>query len=114
MPRKPSIGCPCCGQKLPSKVYLVDDKFRVVIRDGKGLQLSFVQFAIFRALYRRGHGLPLTDILTEVYRGGDAPLTARTSLHVAIRCMNQLISHLGLRIAASHSGPGAIWRIQQL
>jgi len=109
-----STDCPCCGQKLPPLTFTVDDSFRVIMRHGKAVALSFGQYAVFRALYRKRMPLTLNEIVQEVYRGGAAPLCANQSVHVMIRCLNKIIAHVQLRVQASHPGPGSTWRIQEL
>lgn len=113
MDRKLDDRCPCCGQMFPAIGFLLDDFYRVVIRDGKVAPLSIAQFAVFAVLHRRRRSLTMEEIVTEVYRGAEMPLTARSSVHVIIREMNKKLIRLGLKVVSSHPGRNAFWRIRQ-
>ncbi len=103
--------CPCCGQKLPKAVFAVDDKFRVVMRGGRGVALPIGQFAIFRALYKGRTARTTNQLVDEVYRGAEPPARANASVHVMIRCLNQYLVHVGLRVRSNHPGRLAFWRL---
>lgn len=105
--------CPCCGQKLPSREYIVDEHHRIVMRDGKAVAIPIGQFAIFLALFRSRRLLSMQNIIAEVYRGSEAPLTAANSIYVMIREINKKLQYLGMRIVATHPGPNAFWRLEQ-
>lgn len=98
---------------MPLREYIVDEHHRVVMRDGKAVAISIHQFAVFRALLHSKRLLSIRAIIAEVYRGSEAPLTAATSVHVAIRELNKKLRYLGMRVAATHPGPNAFWRLEQ-
>lgn len=55
----------------------------------------------------------MQNIIAEVYRGSEAPLTAANSIYVMIREINKKLQYLGMRIVATHPGPNAFWRLEQ-
>ena len=114
MKKTASANCPCCGQKLPERDYILDDKHRVVIRNGMGIHLSIVQYAIFRAIYRKKHAITNAEIINEVYRGSQAPMHVYSTMNVSIRVLNGYIADLGLKLIADNQTAGALWRIQEI
>lgn len=104
--------CPCCGQEVPPDTFKTDPVYRVIIRDGKAVTLSFVQLGVVRALQKR-KAITMRELVDEVYRGSEAPLTAASSLHVVIRVLNRKLAHVNMRVVASHPGREAFWRLQQ-
>lgn len=93
--------CPCCDQELPSIPTLAfSDRWHAIMRDGKCVQLTGLQYKVVAALRRCK--LNADELVGVIYAGSrdGGPLTGRNLMHVTIAATNKKIKPMGLQVVA--------------
>ena len=100
--------CPCCGQLLaPAQTALsFVDKYRTVMKDGRMVKLTGLQYLLVSAVRRRG--LTLDELIDVAYsqRADGGPETAASVIHVSLSNANQRLQKLGVAVKAERYGSG--------
>jgi DNA-binding response OmpR family regulator len=102
--------CPACGQPLPLlKGIRSDPATRVVIRDGRGVYLPPVPFALFDCVYRAyPAGLTKERLIRAVY--ADDPEGGPNRVAAMMVGINRRLQPLAMEITA-RGGPGSEYRL---
>lgn len=96
--------CPVCGQDTAAPIPV--ERLKLVITDQ--------QLEIFRHVINRP-GISTAELTDALYahRWDGGPDTGEASVRMHITRANKALRDVGLKIEASHRGPGAWWRIVQ-
>ena len=100
--------CPCCGQLLaPAQTALsFVDKYRAVMKDGRMVKLTALQYLLVSAVRRCG--LTLDELVNVAYgqRVDGGPETAFNVVLVSLSQANKRLQKLGVAVKAERRGSG--------
>lgn len=77
----------------------------MLVKNNEVAKLSWGEAAIFRILYTdRNKGVPLKNLVTQFYAGGQQPLSATQSVYAIMNKLKHKVARIGLKVISVKYG----------